>query len=57
MRGDVSMQVVFDSLKEGFYVRSPRRPLGDNLRILGVTLDTKLTMDASARSLAKRTTK
>ena len=46
------MQVVFDSLKEGFYILSPRRPLGDSFRILGVTFDTKLTMDACLHEVA-----
>ena len=47
-----SMRVVFDSSKEGFYILSPRRPLGEHFRILGVCFDTKLTMDACCQEVA-----
>ena len=47
-----TMRVSFDSSKEGLYILSPRRPLGSSFRILGVTFDTKLTMDACLHEIA-----
>ena len=45
-------QVMFDPGKESFHILHPRKPYGDNFKMLGVTFDPKLMMDSAACEVA-----
>lgn len=47
-------QVVFDSSKESFHILHPRRPWGNDVKLLGVTIDTRLVMDKACYEIAAR---
>jgi hypothetical protein len=45
-------QVLFDAAKETFHILDRKCPHGDNFKLLGVTFDTKVVMDAACFEIA-----
>ena len=49
--GDAN-QVLFEADKESYHILHSRRPYGDCFRLLGVTFDVKLVMEAAIQEIS-----